>query len=63
MGRQCEICGKGTASGYSISHSHIRSKRRFRANLQKIRGIVEGRPKRVTVCTSCLTSGRVKRNA
>ncbi|MDQ7829134.1 MAG: 50S ribosomal protein L28 [Armatimonadota bacterium] len=61
MARRCEICGKGTATGYSISHSHVRSKRRFRANLQRIRGVVDGRVRRITVCTSCLTAGKVRR--
>jgi len=61
MGRQCAICGKGTVSGYSVSHSHIRSKRRFRANLQRIRGLVVGRVRRLTVCTACLKTGRVRR--
>jgi large subunit ribosomal protein L28 len=61
MGRQCEICGKGTVSGYSLSHSHVRSKRVYRANLQRIRGLVDGRVRRVTVCTACLKAGRVRR--
>jgi large subunit ribosomal protein L28 len=61
MARRCEICGKGTATGYSVSHSHVRSKRRFRANLQRIRGVVGGRVRRITVCTSCLTAGKVRR--
>ncbi len=61
MGRQCAVCGKGTATGYAVSFSHVRSKRRFRANLQRIRGVVDGRVKRLMVCTACLKAGRVKR--
>jgi large subunit ribosomal protein L28 len=61
MGRQCEICGKGTATGFSVSFSHRRTKRVYRANLQRIRGVVDGRLRRVVVCTSCLKSGRVRR--
>lgn len=61
MGRVCEICGKGTVSGYTVSHSHVRSKRTFRANLQRIRGVLGGRVRRVTVCTACLKAGRVRR--
>lgn len=61
MGRQCEICGKGTATGSSVSFSHRRTKRVYRANLQRVRGVVDGRLRRVVVCTSCLKSGRVRR--
>jgi len=61
MGRRCEICGKGTVSGYSVSHSHVRSKRIFRSNLQRIRGVLGGRVRRVTVCTACLKAGRIRR--
>ncbi len=61
MGRQCEICGKGTVTGYSVSFSHRRTKRVYRANLQRIRGVLHGRVRRLTVCTSCLKAGRVKR--
>lgn len=61
MARQCEICGKGTVTGYSLSHSHIRSKRQFRANVQRIRGVIGGRVRRVHICTTCLRSGRVTR--
>jgi large subunit ribosomal protein L28 len=61
MARRCEICGKGTETGYSLSHSHVRSKRRFQPNLQRVRGVVGGRARRITVCTSCLTAGKVAR--
>ncbi len=61
MARQCEICGKGTATGYSVTFSHIRNKRRFRSNVQRIRGVIGGRARRVHVCTTCLRSGRVTR--
>ncbi len=33
MARKCEISGKKTGSGNSISHSHIRVKRKFKVNL------------------------------
>lgn len=61
MARQCEICGKGPRAGNSISFSHIRSKRRFLPNLQRVRAIVDGHPRQVLVCTTCLKSGRVRR--
>jgi len=33
MARRCQISGKQTGHGNSISHSHIRSKRTFKINL------------------------------
>ena len=35
------------------------SKRRFDANLQKVRIVEKGAPKRVYVCTRCLKAGKV----
>lgn len=61
MARMCEICGKRPSTGYSVSHSAVRTKRRFLPNLQRVRASVGGVPRRLTVCTSCLKSGRVTR--
>ncbi|MBE7437466.1 MAG: 50S ribosomal protein L28 [Spirochaetales bacterium] len=35
MARRCQISGKGTTAGNSLSHSHIRTKRKFKINLVK----------------------------
>ncbi|MCL6554321.1 MAG: 50S ribosomal protein L28 [Firmicutes bacterium] len=61
MARRCAICGKGPAAGRSLSHSHIRSPRRFLPNLQRVRVLVHGVPRRVNVCTTCLRSRRAVR--
>ncbi len=29
MAARCAVCGKGPQTGYTVSHSHIRTKRRF----------------------------------
>ena len=58
---KCEICGKGVHSGMQVSHSHIRNKRTWKPNLQTVRAVVNGTPKRMTVCTRCLRSGKVNR--
>ncbi|MEG1501296.1 MAG: 50S ribosomal protein L28 [Clostridiales bacterium] len=58
---KCEICGKTIKSAMNVSHSHIRTKRRVKPNLQTVRAIVNGTPKRVTACTRCLRSGKVQR--
>ncbi|WP_373898493.1 50S ribosomal protein L28 [Haloimpatiens sp. FM7315] len=61
MSRKCEICEKGVTSGVQYSHSHRQSKRTWAPNVKKIRAIVNGTPKTVTVCTRCLRSGKVQR--
>ena len=58
----CEVCGKGPSFGHSISHSHVRTKRRWNPNIQRVRALVDGSPKRLNVCTSCLKAGKVVRN-
>jgi len=34
-------------------------KRRWDPNIQKVRALVDGSPKRINVCTSCIRSGKV----
>jgi large subunit ribosomal protein L28 len=36
MSRKCPISGKGVQVGHNVSHSNIKSKRRFLPNLQTI---------------------------
>ncbi len=61
MARSCAICGKGVQVGMQVSHSHIRTKRTWSPNLQRVKALVDGTPRRILVCTRCLRSGRVKR--
>ena len=63
MANYCDICGKGTMSGMNVSHSHLKTKRTWKPNIQRVRAIVDGEAKRVNVCTRCLRSGKVQRNA
>ena len=62
---KCIICDKSVAFGnkISIARSHVsrRAKRTWKPNLQTVRAIVDGTPKRVTACTRCLRSGKVNR--
>ena len=55
----CPICGKKPGTGMKVSHSHRRSKRRWNPNIQRIRAVVEGTPRRLHVCTSCIKAGKV----
>jgi large subunit ribosomal protein L28 len=61
VSHRCAICGKLPRAGFLVSHSHIRTKRTFAPNIQRVRAIVDGRPQRIDVCTRCLRSGKVVR--
>ena len=62
---KCEICEKSIAHGnkISIARSHVsrRSSRTFKPNLRKVKAIVNGDVKTISVCSKCLRSGKVKR--
>lgn len=59
MARACEICGKSTMVGNRISHAHNVTKRRWRPNLRSVHAVHEGQPRKISVCTRCLRSGKV----
>ncbi len=61
MARRCEICGKGPIFGHNISHSHRVTNRRWNPNLQRVHAIINGKKKRIKVCTECLKSGKVQK--
>lgn len=59
MAKVCHSCGKGPSFGNNRSHSMVATRRRFDPNLQKVRALIAGAPKRVYVCTRCLKAGKV----
>jgi large subunit ribosomal protein L28 len=61
MASVCDVCGKTPGFGNKISHSHRRSRRRWNPNVQRLRVVVDGAPKRVNVCTKCLKANKVQR--
>lgn len=63
MSRVCDLCGKRPLVGNNVSHAHNKSKKVSRPNLQKVRALVDGRTKRITVCTRCMRSGKVQKTA
>ena len=63
MARVCEICGKKPMVGSNVSHAHNVTKRRFKPNLQSVRALKDGRPRKILVCTDCIKSGRVIKTA
>lgn len=72
MARVCEVCGKGTQvgnrrpqrgrpkkqGGVGRKTTGV-TKRKFKPNIQKIRVLVDGAPKRMKVCTQCIREGKV----
>lgn len=58
---KCEICGKGVTFGKKYSHSHIRTNRQWKPNIQRVKVIVDQTPTKLNVCTRCLRSGKVER--
>jgi len=51
---KCKVCGKGPQFGNRVSFSQRHVKRRFNANVQKRRMMIDGRMQKVNICTSCL---------
>jgi large subunit ribosomal protein L28 len=59
MSKVCEVCGKKPLVGYSVSHAHNKTKKRWYPNIQKVRTVKNGQTTRMRVCTRCLRSGLV----
>ncbi|MCB1147750.1 MAG: 50S ribosomal protein L28 [Leptospiraceae bacterium] len=49
MPRKCQLTGKGTATGNNVSHSHKKTRRVFKANVQRKRVYLEEEKRWVTV--------------
>ncbi len=62
---KCEVCEKTLSHGnkISIARSHVsrRTSRTFKPNLRTVKAIVDGQPKKISVCAKCLRSGKVTR--
>ncbi len=63
MAKRCDICGKGPLSGNRVSHANNKSRMRQLPNLQTVHVMVEGRRMTRRVCTKCIKSGRIQKNA
>lgn len=61
MSKVCEVCGKGKMSGNIVTFSKRHIRRTWTPNIQKVRVVVDGTPRRMNVCTRCLRSGKVAR--
>ena len=49
--------------GRNVSHAHNVTRRRFEANIQTVRVVVNGAVKRRRVCTRCIRSNLVTKAA
>ncbi len=58
---KCEICGKGVTFGKRYSHSHIRTNRQWKPNIQRVTLSLDGSPKKLYVCTRCLRSAKMQK--
>ncbi|MCC8190205.1 MAG: 50S ribosomal protein L28 [Planctomycetes bacterium] len=76
MANECAVCGKKTTFGIKYarrgaakakggSGAKISGKtgRAFKPNIQNVRADVNGTIKKIKVCTSCLSAGKVKKAA
>lgn len=61
VARKCYITGKNPSKGNNVSHANNKSKRAWGVNVQRVRIMVDGKPKRVYVSTRALKSGKVQR--
>lgn len=61
MARKCVVTGRTTRTGNQRSHAMNANKRNWKANVQKVRIMVDGKPKKVWVSARALKSGKVER--
>ncbi|HEY4600349.1 MAG TPA: 50S ribosomal protein L28 [Cerasibacillus sp.] len=62
MARRCVVTKRQTRTGNKRSHALNANKRKWKANVQKVRIMVDGKPKRVYVSARALKKlGKVER--
>ncbi|MBU0928185.1 MAG: 50S ribosomal protein L28 [Spirochaetes bacterium] len=59
MSRQCDICGKGTITGNTVSKSNNKVRRVWRPNIQSVKTMIGGTVLTVKVCTRCLKANKI----
>lgn len=58
---KCELCGKTVMFGLNVSHSNRKTNRTWKPNIRKIKAVVNGTSKTMSVCSRCLRSNKVTR--
>ena len=61
MAKECEICGKKPIKSAKRTFSNIQVVGTQEPNLQTVRAVVNGRVKKIRVCTSCIKAGKVQK--
>ncbi|MCL4416509.1 MAG: 50S ribosomal protein L28 [Actinobacteria bacterium] len=61
MANRCEICNKELSFGCNVSHSHKKTNRTFKPNIQKAKVEIGSTVKKINICTKCLKAGKVKK--
>ncbi len=61
MSRVCAITGKGPLSGNKRSHSMRATKRKWNVNLQTVKVMVDGKPKKIRISARALKSLKAKK--
>ena len=62
MARVCEVTGKKPLSGHNVSHSNIKTKRKFYPNLQKKRFYLPEEDKWITLKVSTSALRTINKN-
>ena len=62
MSKVCAVSGRGPLSGNKRSHSMRATRRKWNVNLQKVRVIVDGKPRTIRVSARALRTLK-KQNA
>ena len=61
MAKECYYTGRKSSTGNNRSHAMNASKRTWKSNVQKVKILVNGKPKKVYVSARALKSGKVER--
>lgn len=61
MAASCFVCKKSSVVGNTRSHSNIKTKRRWKPNLQNFKTSVHGKVMTVRVCAKCIKAGKLQK--
>ena len=61
MASSCYVCKKTSVVGNTVSQSNIKTKRRWKPNLQRFKTKIAGRVMTINVCTKCIKAHKVSK--